>query len=766
MMKGYWHFLALSVLLSILTVIFDNKVFFIILLIWLFYLHKQRKIKIGTLVTSLVFYIGFCSYIPIVDLPERDQLLVEGTINGQVTGTISSPVKINVKRIEFVLRGKDVSRKWVAVAFNPEESEWDPKTIEQLKYGATCQLTGLLEIPDKSRNPGQFDYQKYLRVKGITHQVTISSMKNISCNGQSPLNYIFETRLTIINFVISRTNPYTAKWLSALILGDDSQLDEETIDLFQKWNLSHLLAISGLNVAIIISITYFLLIKLNFFSKEKAQLIMLIILPFYALIAGGEPSVWRACLMVFVFIVVRKLNTIFTLTDVLSIIFIVMILYDKFIVYHVGFQLSFLVTLGLLLSGKWISATKSNLFISLQISFMAQMMIIPLQLAYFYTFQPLAILLNVFIIPYFSFFVIPIMFIILLLTPVSETFCTILGNIFESTNQLVINCIHKIDELAYFPYILGPMPIIVVVIYYVLFLFLMDALQNEKKRRAFQIGCLLVVIFTFVAVKPFFSPYGTVTMLDIGQGDCFIIELPFRKAVFFIDAGAKMSFENEEPTDANYKQIIKPYLYSKGISKIDALFLSHEDVDHVGSVSFLLKEFQVDEVLLSNYYNLADSTINSWKEKDTHVERINGGDELMLRGLPIGVLSPAEDRKETNSNSLVLYMKLGGLSWLFTGDIDKKAELQIKEKYATIKIDVLKVAHHGSNTSTDSSFVKKLRPKYAWISVGQNNSYGHPTTEVLDLLNIEGVKIFRTDQDGAVQFRYKDNKGRFSKFLP
>lgn len=765
-MKGYWHFFALTVLLSILAVMFESKSFIIILFLWLFYLYRSKKISKGPLLLSLLFFICFYTYLPASDPESPDMLTTEQTINGGILGTISSPVTNSAKKLEFVVQEQDSNRKINVITFKPENEKWEPLQLKQLKYGATCQMEGIMELPDSSRNPGQFDYRSYLQTKGITQQLTLTSLEKITCEGSSYLHSIFQTRIDLINFVIKKTDPYTAKWLTALVLGDDSLLDEKTVELFQKWNLSHLLAISGLHVGLIIAIIYFLLIKLGLLTREKAQWMMLLILPFYAFIAGGEPSVWRACLMVLVFIILHKLKVIYSLTDVLSIIFLLLILFDKYIIYHVGFQLSFLVTLGLLLSGKWMSSVKSPLMISLQISFVAQMMIIPLQLAYFSTFQPLSILLNVIVVPYFSIFVIPFMFFILLLSPLPASILTVFNTIFESIHKAFIHLLQMIDQIGYFPYILGALPLFAVVIYYVFFLLLMDAMQRGKNKRAMQFGGLLVMLITFIAVKPYLSPYGTVTMLDIGQGDSFVIELPYRKAVFFIDAGAKMSFEKEQATDGTYKQVIKPYLYENGITKIDALFLSHDDVDHVGSVPFIIEDMKVDHIFLSEFYQLPAETTSKWAGNDITVKRLKAGNEIDFHDYTIQILSPQNDKKESNANSLVMYMKLGGLGWLFTGDSDKKVEKEIEKKYPNLEFNVLKVAHHGSNSATDKHFVEQYKPRYAWISVGKNNSYGHPTKNVLDVLRDEGMIIFRTDQDGAVQYHFKKDKGTFSKYIP
>lgn len=763
-MKGYWHFFALSALLSILAVIFHNKAFILILFLWLCYLYVRKKLGLAPILLSVVFYLGFYYYLP---PPDPDNIQMEKATNGEIQGTISSPITKSAKKLEFVIQEKQTNNKIIVVTFKQENEKWEESQLTPLKHGAACRINGVLELPDQSRNPGQFDYRNFLQTKDIRQQLTLSSLENISCDGASSfLNTLYQTRSSLLQFVIAKTDPYTAKWLSALVLGDDSQLDEQTIELFQKWSLSHLLAISGLHVGLIIAIIYFLLIKLTILTREKAQWVMLFILPFYAFIAGGEPSVWRACLMVLVFIILHKIKVVYSLIDVLSILFLLLMLFDKYIIYHIGFQLSFLVTLGLLLSGKWIASTKSPLIISLQISFVAQMMIIPLQLAYFYTFQPLSILLNLLVVPYFSLFVIPFMFLVLLLSPLPIPILSLFNSVFETIHRLFIDVLQVIDQVAYFPYILGAMPLYAVIIYYILFLFFMDALQREKAWRALKFGGLIVVLITFVSLKPYLSPYGTITMLDIGQGDSFVVELPYRKAVFFIDAGAKMSWEDQKPTDSNFTQVIKPYLYANGIAKLDALFLSHEDVDHVGSVPYMINDLTVDHVFVSSYFPLPADTIRKWGKQGTSVQRLAAGNSIDLFNNTIQILAPISDKNDGNANSLVMHMQLGGLGWLFTGDIDDRVEKEIVTKYPDLDFDVLKVAHHGSNTSTSDVFIDQFQPSVAWISVGENNTYGHPTKEVLDKLNKEGVIIFRTDQDGAVQYRFKGEEGTFLKYSP
>ena len=141
-------------------------------------------------------------------------------------------------------------------------------------------------------------------------------------------------------------------------------------------------------------------------------------------------------------------------------------------------------------------------------------------------------------------------------------------------------------------------------------------------------------------------------------------------------------------------------------------------------------------------------------------------EEIVIKDQPFHVLSPKKNMFDDNENSLVVYTTLGGLKWLFTGDIGTQIEKEIIQLFPELSIDVLKVAHHGSNTSTDEAFIQHVQPTYALISAGVNNSYGHPTEEVLETLDHENVTVLRTDESGAVQFRFIKNEGTFFKYLP
>ncbi|GAA0602020.1 DNA internalization-related competence protein ComEC/Rec2 [Virgibacillus siamensis] len=711
-------------------------------------------------VLSIISSVSFYFWIPdLAELTVTENKMINETI--EISGRISGPVHETDQKVDFIFNQYKTNTKYQAVYFkNGNNGDFG-----NFRYGAQCTVSGTPELPSTARNPGQFDYRKFLLSKGITHQLIIASLTDVECDGASLFDNLYEIRSNLIEYVTTNVSPATAAWMNALVLGEDSQLNEDTIALFQRWNLSHILAISGLHIGLIVGLVYFLLVKLSVCTKEKAQSIIICFLPVYAFLAGGAPSVWRASMMVVLFLLFSRVGLKISVTDVLSIVFLALIIFNRFIVYSVGFQLSFLVTFGLLLSSRWFLQSKSGLWTVLKISFVAQMLILPLQIIYFSNFHPLSILVNLVVVPYFSFIVIPFLFVMMLLSPLA-IFTPMMDRVFSSIHPIVIGLISKIDQVAYFPFVIGSFSLFASAVYYLVYQAFMHNLQVAKLKHAFRYGCCLTLLIIIVAIRPYFSPVGKVTMLDVGQGDAMVIELPYRKGVIIIDAGAKMSFENKQPTDAVYQQIIKPFLYEKGIRKIDAVFISHADTDHMGSIPFLIKEMNVEKVIVSNYYEFDRTMLKLLESSDTPVIRAGFEEAVTVGRQSFQVLSPDSDRGTTNENSLVLYSIIGGKSWLFTGDIGNETEKDIISNYPDLTVDVLKVAHHGSDSSTDPVYLNQIQPTVAMISAGVNNSYGHPHDEVLTELEKVKSIIIRTDKKGAIQYIYEDDNGTFMTYLP
>lgn len=760
-MQGNWYIFALACLASVVSVIWHLQICMIVLCVWLLYLYKTKRLRKLPIFLSLAVYFFFYFYIPTFDQTSLIQLdNSPKTHKGKIVGSILN----SNKKIEFLLENEQTKQKQLIIYFPENNSPIHFKT--QLKRGAVCNIFGTEELPEQGRNPGQFDYRDYLIKKGVTSQIIVASWKDVKCEGSSFAYRFDKLRNGIIRYVETSFQMEVSSWLLALVFGHTTELPIEVIELFREWSLSHLLAISGLHVGLVVSFAYFLLIKLNLFTKEKAQWIMLIFLPLYAFLAGGEPSVWRASLMVFIFILFEKINRKMPVSDVISIVFLILMLHNPLIIYHVGFQMSFLVSFGLILSRSWFMQSSHSLWIQmLKISFISQMMIMPLQFAYFNYVQPLAILLNVLIVPYFSFFVIPLMFLFLFLTPI-PILKDLFSSLFIFIHQTVLMFLDVINRYVSFPWKHGALPMFAVFMYMLLLYLLMTNLERRKWSQAFTIGCSIVCLICVILLKPYFSPNGKITMLDIGQGDAFIIELPYRKGIIMMDLGASFSFPEGAVSDRVYVQVIKPYLDMSGIHQIDAVFLSHEDVDHIGSLSFLLEDYDVDNLIISDYYKSTKKEEQQWLQSVKKISSVRSGDIVTIQGQRFHVTSPKIQTDSANENSLVLYSEFGNKSWLFTGDIGHDTEMQLLQRFANLQVDVLKVGHHGSKHSTLPEFVDHIQPSYALISVGKHNRYGHPTKEVLDTLNERGITILRTDESGAVIYEFTEGEGTFFKFIP
>jgi len=250
-------------------------------------------------------------------------------------------------------------------------------------------------------------------------------------------------------------------------------------------------------------------------------------------------------------------------------------------------------------------------------------------------------------------------------------------------------------------------------------------------------------------------------MIDVGQGDSILIELPYNKNIL-IDTGGIVSYYSEDKHNIG-KNILIPYFKTRGIKQIDYLILSHGDYDHMGEAEYLVNNFEIKKVILNNdkFNYLEENFIKSLDKKNIpYYQNIK---ELNIDNNKLYFFNN-KDYGNENDNSNVIYTKINNYKFLFMGDAGVEVEKDIINKYDLNGIDVLKVGHHGSKTSSSKEFIDATTPKYSIISVGKNNKFGHPNNNVLD--NLEDSKIYRTDQDGSIMFEIKSNKLKIETCSP
>ena len=259
---------------------------------------------------------------------------------------------------------------------------------------------------------------------------------------------------------------------------------------------------------------------------------------------------------------------------------------------------------------------------------------------------------------------------------------------------------------------------------------------------------IILVLFTTSCNK--YKNFLSIHIIDVGQGDCILISTPNDKNML-IDGG-----------DEDSSRIIKSYLKLHKIKKLDMIIATHLDKDHIGSLDYVINNFQVQKLYTPNqmenstsYHNL----VKSCKDNNIKINHLKKGDTLDFdKHINISILSPSYIQGNNNLNSIVLNLTYFNMDFLFTGDCEEINEIDMINSYDLDNVDFLKVAHHGSSSSSTDEFIKETSPDIAVISCGYKNSYGHPHKSTLDTLEKYNVKTFRTDLNGDLVFYSDGNK--------
>lgn len=266
-------------------------------------------------------------------------------------------------------------------------------------------------------------------------------------------------------------------------------------------------------------------------------------------------------------------------------------------------------------------------------------------------------------------------------------------------------------------------------------------------------ACYSIAFAFCIAVAIFFPKTSEIVMLDVGQGDCFVVN---SVQTFIIDGGGKRTQDIGNNTGVN---ILVPYLDYKAKNYVDAVFVSHSDADHIIGIIELLSKKNVGQIFLSEKISdddLAQKLILEAEKFSVPICYLKSGDDLKFNKADFCCLYPFENTKTENNNdtSLVLKLNLEGEDILFTGDIEKNAEQEILLSNENISSDILKLAHHGSKTSSALDFLKKVNPSLAIVSTGVNNSYNHPSKEIVQRLQDLNIPLINTAQSGAVAIKF------------
>lgn len=587
---------------------------------------------------------------------------------------------------------------------------------KKYKIGSVIEINGYLNLIENLKAPNVFDYKMYAKTKGMFYHLKLESFKYLSENNY----YVYKLKNIILEKI---TNYKSYSYLKYFFLKDKSSIDESALYRYKSLGIMQVLSLSSSFFMLYIS----KILKKNSVLKDVSVLIIL-----YVMFKVTESiSFQRSLIYSIILIINRRFKLKIPIYKVIIYMTISLLIVNPYNVFLSSFYYCTIISSFIIILRKKIYKKRKLLSRSLYISFISFLVSIPLNIYFQFELNILSPVYNAFLYPLFT-YIIMLVSILSIFIPQLDLVVFALLKLFESLSVMLL----KIPTNFIF---IKP-SILIVSLYYFLIVF---ALKNKK---VFLIFILFLILHNnFNRIFP--STY--VLVLDVGQADSILIH--HNNNNILIDTGGSINGSKLYSANTFLISLFK----SLGISKIDAIILSHGDYDHMGESINLVEKFKIDKVIFNcgNYNDLENKLISILDDKK--IKYYSCIKELNLNKYKLKFLNTREYDNE-NDNSNVIYTELNGYKFLFMGDAGISKEKDILEKYNLANIDFFKVGHHGSKTSSDKKFIDEIKPKYSIISVGKNNRYGHPNKEVLDTLN--DSKIYRTDQDGSIMFKIKKDK--------
>ena len=706
----------------------------------------------------LIIIIGF-SYIKFIDYSyEKNYDLVNSKENYIIEGIVVSDKRdkeykevydLDVKKIDGIKIKK--SKKYL---LNIKKS----KDIN-IKFGDYIKINAKIELPSKARNYMGFDYKSYLKSKKII--ATILDVKNVEIldvNKTNTAENIFNSVRNNIKKIMYKLLPKDARELAiGMMIGDKEELDANITENFKNSNLTHMLAVSGAHISYVI-------LGLNLMLKKTSnrfrKIFIICFLIFFVGVTDFTPSVQRASIMAILLLISTMLYRSQDTYTSIAFSGLVILIINPYSFFDVGFQLSFGGTIGIVLMyNNLIKRFKTNgklkgyIVSSICVSVCANLIIIPIIAFNFNTVSLTFWISNLLAGPFLGVIIILGLCVYLL--------------------SFVIFPVAKIISipLKYLIYIL-----LIIVKYCSKIPFSSITIRTPYIFEIFIYYIILYLVFNYAKIKPYFKKLVVIILIailianscihvqnhgkmiiyfiDVGQGDSTLIRTAKNKTILIDGGGSEnSSFDVGEKT-------LLPYLLDRKITVLDYVVISHFDTDHCGGILYLMEHLKVKNIIISKQ-GKESGNYNKFKnivlDKGISVIFVKKGDKIKIDNETyMDILFPGNNfisDNILNNNSIVTKICYNNFSILFTGDVEEIAENEICRKYNTtnkLKANILKVAHHGSKTSSTAEFIKMVKPQIALIGVGEKNKFGHPNDGVIQRLKNMNTKIYRTDKMGEI----------------
>ena len=725
-----------------------------------------------------------------------ERILIEGTIDRTPHRT-PGRMQLLIKPHKVILSDLHIPVEGRFLLFMKEENR-------AIRLGDRLWFLCKLFRPHGFHNPGVFSYERHLAFEGIHAIGFLSDEKmwvKVGEGYKNPILLRIEAwRDHIRDFLEKEGKPPFSSIFQALVLGEQGNIPDEVKELFITTGIAHLLAISGDHLGIVAFLSFFLLtwffkrsefLLLSFSVRKWAAGLTIPCILLYTFIAGGGISVIRATIMVITFFFSIVFDRERHLLHTLALAAFIILLFSPPSLFDVSFQLSFLAVLSILYlvphilrewrreeipihpKVSWKQKVWQYTQLSLVATGVAMLGTAPMVALHFNRISLVGLLTNLFAIPWVGFLIVPLSLIASIFSFFFYPFATLLITV---NGYLTVILLKAVTLFASIPFasisVSTPTTLEIILIY--LLLFLIVHLRKGKKIRFLFAGvCILLAAnFAYWNLKDLFCKDLTLTFIDVGHGDSILIEFPKGKRML-IDGGGL----HEDRFDIG-KNVIAPFLWKKKIRRIDTLVLTHPDPDHLKGLNFIASQFSIGQFWHNGFR--VDSEPYLQIEKTLQRRKIDSSalnentDPKRVDGVEISILNPPAFRSQQtgrrnpvslNNQSLVMRLQFKEIVVLLTGDIEKEAEEQMVKKGLPLRAHILKVPHHGSSSSSSWTFLEKVKPHYAILSVGERNIGRLPRPEIIKRYEGLGSKIFRTDQHGAITVKTDGEKVEIKTFL-
>ncbi len=606
-----------------------------------------------------------------------------------------------------------------------------------------------LHRPVGYRNPGGFDYPAHLRRDGILLVGHARADRLMALTPDVPPWPVAVKRWAVAT-IAERLPETSGALLAGLLLGERTSMPPASDEAFRRAGVYHILAVSGFNVALLAG-AVFVGLALGGVPRRAAAMVAAAVLVGFALVVGAQPSVLRATVMGLLLLIALPLDRRSQLPNALALAAIGLLLWRPGDLWEPGFQLSFAATAGIVYLAPWITGALEargwprGLAAAVAVSRGAPAAVTPLMAAHFNQLSLVGVVANLAVVPLAAVATtlgMGVLLAALLPGPIA-------GLGFESLWLVLIALRAVVAAAAALPAAMVHLPapgVTTAVAWYGAMLLAPWAASSRRCRAA--VGALLAIVATLSA-WPWLAPTERrlrVTFLDVGQGDAALIELPDGPRLL-VDGGpgGARRFDVGE-------RVLAPVLWNRPLARLDVVALSHWDIDHSGGLAAVLTRFRVGEFWESGRAPAgAPDTVAALARARVPRRALEAGQRLRLGSAVLTVLGPGPGPPlAANDDSLVLRLDWRGLSLVLTGDLGPRGEALLLERAGPLRATTLKVAHHGSRSSSGAALLDAVRPRLAVISVGARNPFRHPSPEVLARLEAAGARVYRTDRDGAV----------------